>query len=525
MSLLSTVCPLSILKIFQNFSIFPMSLPFLYRSRCLLMAGVVFGSEACARVSVPSIFSDHMVIQAGMDAPVWGKADPNEGITVTLGTQTKTTKADALGQWKVKFEKLIPGSVGSLTIKGNTTLVIEDVAVGEVWLCAGQSNMKMTISQIKAAEEIAPLSDPSGLTRMCWGGSRWGVIKGENLGNAAATAYLFGRELRRTLDMPVGLIVAAGNGSMIEAWTDLELQRSQKELQPMVENWLAKQAEYNLEAEKVILEKKLGEHRMAVDLAKSQGKPIPRPPLLTVPPNKTNGFPGYLFNMQINPVIPFAIRGAIWYQGESNTATQSSGRLYERQLKLLISDWRSRWGQGDFPFVWVQLPNFEGTKSKLGLAWPEVRESMLNCLSLPHTGMAVTIDIGEAHNLHPINKQEVARRLSILALAKAYKKDIPCSGPLLDGHEIKDGQVICKFKFTEGGLKTRDGGELKGFMLAGNNHQWVKASAKIAGNHVVVSSHEITEPVAVRYAWADNPECNLVNGASLPASPFRTDQW
>ena len=263
--------------------------------------------------------------------------------------------------------------------------------------------------------------------------------------------------------------------------------------------------------------------KVASAKAKAEGKSAPRAPRKPVEPNLDANHPANLFNGKIVPLIPYAIRGAIWYQGEANSGR---GELYEAQLETLIQDWRSRWGY-DFPFGWVQLPNFHKpqVESVEDTGWVRVREGMLKALRLPKTGMAITLDLGEADNIHPKNKQEVGKRLALWALASVYgQNDIAASGPLPSGHAIRGGEVVISFNHTVGGLVAK-GGELKGFAIAGVDKKWFRAQAKIRGDQVVVSSPEVQEPVAVRYAWADNPEFNLYNGSGLPASPFRTDDW
>ena len=234
--------------------------------------------------------------------------------------------------------------------------------------------------------------------------------------------------------------------------------------------------------------------------------------------------PGYLFNGKIVPLIPYAIRGVIWYQGEANAM---AFRYHHLQLVTLINDWRARWGAGDFPFAWVQLPSFHAAQ-KLPVedsGWVMVCENMLKTLALPNTGIAITTDIGEANDIHPKNKQEVGKRLAMWALADVYRQPgVAACGPLASGHKIHGSEVTITFKHADGGLVVKDS-ELKGFAIAGEDKNWVKAEAKIAGDTVVVSSPEVKQPVAVRYAWAENPDCNLYNRAGIPASPFRTDDW
>jgi sialate O-acetylesterase len=272
------------------------------------------------------------------------------------------------------------------------------------------------------------------------------------------------------------------------------------------------------------------QHAMAAwntnsEALKAEGKPVPWKPQKQVAPRLDKNYPGNDFNGMIAPIIPYAIRGAIWYQGENN-AMSDFPQLYEAQLKLLIQDWRQRWGEGDFPFAWVQLPNFQmknPAQSALN-QWAVVREGMLRTLAVTNTGMAVAIDVGNPNYIHPGNKQAVGHRLALWARAKVYGENIPYSGPLPAGQQINGDKITLSFTHTDGGLVAKDGG-LKGFAIAGADHHWVPATAQIQGDQVVVASPEVKSPVAVRYAWADNPECNLFNGAGLPASPFRTDAW
>jgi sialate O-acetylesterase len=275
----------------------------------------------------------------------------------------------------------------------------------------------------------------------------------------------------------------------------------------------------DIEVLKAVYEKQRAKWVEDAKKAKAEGKQPPRAPRNPVELRQRKGNVGGLFNGKISPLIPYAVRGMLWYQGEANT-TDAKAPFYQHQLPLLVNDWRKRWGS-EIPFAWVQLPNF----TRPGEGWPIVREAMLKTLKLPKTGMAITIDIGEQKNIHPANKQEVGRRLSLWALSSVYGKKVDsASGPLPAGHEVKGDKIVLKFTHADGGLKAK-GGDLTGFMIAGEDKQWKKAAAQIEGDRVIVCSPEIAKPVAVRYAWQDWPECNLTNGAGLPASPFRTDDW
>jgi sialate O-acetylesterase len=494
----------------------------------------MFTPYLLADVTLPAIFSDHMVLQAGASVPVWGWAEPDEQVTVSIGDQKKTAKADANGRWTLSLDKLKSGQATSLTVKGNNSITINDVLTGEVWLCSGQSNMAMQASRAKDFNlEVKSSNFPqirmfressnanASVQEKCNG--KWVVCSPDTAGNFSATAYFFGREIHKKINQPVGLINSSVVGTPIEAWISMEALKDILELTPLFEKWKKMEAEWDPEKEKVKYEEQLVKYKE--DSAKKEGKngkALP-PPLKPVPPQSSTRRPANLFNSKIAPLIPYAIKGAIWYQGESNA---NRNGLYDVTLPLMIKDWRTRWNQGDFPFAWVQLPGIGKAQEEPveNDGWPSIREFMLKSLSVPNTGMAITIDVGEADSAHPLNKQPVGNRLAMWALAKVYGQECASSGPLPAGHEIKGSEIICSFKHTDGGLVSKEG-ELKGFAIAGVDRKWYKSTAKIDGDRVIVSSPEVKKPEAVRYAWANNPECNLFNGAGIPASPFRTDDW
>lgn len=490
-------------------------------------------AAAQADVSLPTIFSDHMVLQRDIAVPVWGWADPGEQVTVSISGQTKTATADGKGQWQVKLAPLKAGDAITLTVKGKNTIVVQDVLVGEVWLCSGQSNMAMTVDrskdfdQEKTAANLPQIrqfreNSSAAAEPQAKGKGEWSVCNAETVGKFTAAGYFFGREIHKNLKVPVGLINSSVGGTPIESWTSAEAQKPVTDLQSMLESWEKKQATWDPAKAKAGYDKQVAAHKVAAAKAKADGQKAPRAPRQVYEPRQDPYHPGNLFNGKINPLVPYAIRGALWYQGEHNSG---NGPLYGVQLPTLIKDWRARWGQGEFPFAWVQLPNYmTPQKAPVETGWPSIRESMLKTLAVPNTGMAITIDIGEAEDIHPKNKQDVGKRLALWAMAKVYGQKGAYSGPLPVGHEIKGSEVVCRFTHTDGGLVAK-GGELKGFAIAGADKKWAYATAKIKGDTVVVSSPEIKEPKAVRYAWASNPDCNLFNGANLAASPFRTDDW
>ncbi|MEI7730873.1 MAG: sialate O-acetylesterase [Verrucomicrobiota bacterium] len=498
----------------------------------LLAAGAQ--PNAMAEVRLPAIFSDHMVLQQDSAVPVWGWAEPGEEITVSIAGQTKTTKANAAGKWSLKLDKLKAGDTLTLTVTGKNTLTVQDVLVGEVWLCSGQSNMGMTVSsskdfeQEKAAANYPQLrmfkeGDGASPTPQEEGKGAWLICTPENVGGFSASAYFFGREIHKVLNQPVGLINSSVGGTTIEAWTSWEAQKDIADLKPVFERWDKMQAGWDPAKATAQYEQQMAQFKANSAKAKAAGKAAPRAPRKPSEPRLESNHPANLFNGKIMPLLPYSIHGAIWYQGESNAG---NGSQYALQLATMIKDWRARWGY-DFPFIWVQLPDFRKAQTAPveDTGWVRVRDGMLKTLSLPNTGMAVTLGLGEPDNIHPKNKQEVGRRLAQWALAKVYQqKGIVASGPLPSGHEIRGNEIIVSFNYTDGGLAAK-AGALKGFAIAGEDKKWVTATARIDGDKIIVSSPEVPKPAAVRYAWAENPEFNLYNGAGLPATPFRTDDW
>jgi len=498
------------------------------------LACCLFAPVAMADVKLPAIISDHCVLQRDTTVPVWGWAAAGEEVTVTVAGQTQTTKADANGKWTVKFKNLVAAEPTTLTVKGKNTLTVNDVLVGEVWLCSGQSNMAWTVGSSKNfdSEKAAAtfpkirqfLVQSNVATKPqedCKG--TWVLCSPETVGGFTAAGYFFGRDIHQKVNVPVGLINSSVGGTPIEAWTSWDAQKNLTELkQPLFDTWAKKQAEYSSEKAQAEFEKQLAKHKEAVEKAKAENKPAPRAPQKPSEPILNNHYPATLYNGKIAPLVPYAIRGAIWYQGESNAGI---GQLYGLQLSTMIKDWRAQWGY-DFPFAWVQLPDYMKAQEQPveDGGWPKVREGMLQTLALPKTGMAITIGLGEANDIHPKNKQDVGHRLAMWALGDVYGQKTATCGPLPTGHEIKGDKIVIAFKHTDGGLVCK-ADALKGFAICGEDKKWVRAEAKIDGDKVVVSSKDVAKPVAVRYAWANNPEFSLFNGAGLPATPFRTDNW
>jgi sialate O-acetylesterase len=503
-----------------------------------IILALLFAPAVSADVSLPAFFSDHMVLQRGVEVPVWGWADSGEVVTVTVGGQSKTATAGPDGAWSVRLACLEAGGPLSLLVKGKANRIeITDVLVGEVWLCSGQSNMAMTVSRAKNFAEEQTAADQPRIRMFtvarktaetpqdrCEGD--WQVCSPETVGGFSATAYFFGRELHRRLEVPVGLIHSSWGGTPVQAWTSLPVQQAEPKLATMLESWKQQIANWDHAAAQQRYEKQLESWKERASKARAAGQQPPQKPRPPVDPRDNPHRPASLYNGMIAPLVPYAIRGAIWYQGESN-AGGSEPNLYGLQLAMMIGDWRRVWGQGDFPFLWVQLPNFRALQQQPveTSGWVIVQEEMRKTLAVPNTGMAITIDVGEADDIHPVNKQEVGRRLALWALGTTYGKPIIYSGPLYKSMRRADGTILVEFDHAGDGLKTCDGGPVRGFAIAGEDRKFVFADTKIEGKRVVVSSPDVKQPLAVRYAWASNPVCNLVNSADLPASPFRTDEW
>jgi sialate O-acetylesterase len=496
-----------------------------------VFCAAVLALSARAEVKLPAIISENMVLQAGMKCPIWGTADAGEEVTVTLGAQTAKAAADKDGKWKVTIGPLEPGGPFDMKIAGKNTIEIKNVLVGEVWVCSGQSNMEWKVSiSNNAKDEIAaadfpkirhfevtkkvaaePLADVSG---------SWKICTPQTAGGFTAVGYFFGRELHKTLNVPVGLIHTSWGGTPAESWTSKGTLEADPELKVMLDNWAKQEANYPQAKEGFA--KVLDKWKADSEKAKAENKPVPKKPNAPQDPATSSWKPSGLYNGMIAGLVPYGIQGAIWYQGESN-----AGRSYQyrKLFPAMIQDWRKNWGQGDFSFFWVQLANFMARKTEPAESgWAELREAQQMTLSLPKTGTGLAIDIGDAKDIHPRNKQDVGKRLALNALAVTYGKDVPYSGPLYELMKVEGKTIRLKFKHVFGGLEAKDG-DLKGFAIAGDDKKFVWAQAKIDGETVVVSSDGVDKPLAVRYAWADNPECNLYNKAGLPASPFRTDDW
>ena len=531
---------------------------------------------AHAAVKPASIFADHMVLQRDQSVPVWGTADAGEAVTISFAGQTKTATADAKGHWLIKLDPMPASAEPRVMVISNNLKTkipnpkISDVLVGEVWLASGQSNMGVPLSSAhNAATELpkandaelrfftvtrATAAEPQLAMRGKWEASNPDTAKG-----FSAVAYFFARELRAKLKCPVAVLHSSWGGTPAQAWVSMDALREEPPLAAQVKKWeaaLPKHLDVLAYPEKIVAyqrELKQWQNEVApafsaalkqYNASKSTGpKPTPARPEPSNPdpmgmpsPSARPGTPSVIFNAMIAPLAPFAMRGAIWYQGEANGG---AGLEYRTLLPRLIGDWRKHWQQGDFPFLFVQLPGWDhDTKPAAQHDWPWLREAQLLTLkSVPHTGMAVTIDIGNPKDVHPADKVDVGQRLALVARKIAYGESLVHSGPLYEGIAIEGATVRVKFgdigqrlivgqaPWLADGVEPLPKNKLIGFTIAGDDKQWHEAEAKITGDHIIVSSPEVTKPVAVRYGWANAPRCNLYNQEGLPASPFRSDDW
>jgi sialate O-acetylesterase len=494
-----------------------------------ILALTLLSTVAQADIRLPAVIGDNMVLQRNSDAPIWGWADPGERITVDVSWSEDhlAVKADTDGRWKLNITGPPVGKPGRMTLKGENTITLENILAGEVWVCSGQSNMQWTVSNSSyAQEEIAAADYPRirlfSVERKvadkpqddCTGS--WVECSPETIPGFSAVAYFFGRELHRKLDIPIGLIHTSWGGTPAEAWTSWPMLETDSDFAPILERW--EQAVKKYPQAKAEYDKKLEQWKKARAEGKNPGR-APRAPFGPGNPHSPSG----LYNAMIAPLIPYAIQGAIWYQGESNA---SRAYQYRELFPAMIRSWRQSWGRGDFPFLFVQLANFMEIKPEpADSAWAELREAQTMTLGLPNTGMAVIIDIGEANDIHPRNKQDVGKRLALWALARSYGQNVVYSGPMYKSMRRDGNKIILEFDHIGGGLVAKHNDPLMGFAVAGQDRQFVWADVRIVGKTIVVSSEQVPEPVAVRYAWADNPVCNLYSEAGLPASPFRTDDW
>jgi sialate O-acetylesterase len=497
---------------------------------CLFLSALALS----AQVKPAALFADHMVLQQGMDVPVWGTAAPGEAVTVAFAGQSQSATTAPDGSWRVHLHNLKAGGPFEMRISGSSAVIIQDVLVGEVWLAAGQSNMVFTVSS--KAEFFAGIPDEDKVIaaadypaiRMFTAATvkaltpqpnvfgSWKVCSPQTVGAFSAIGYFFARRLQERLHVPVGIVTVAFGASTAESWLPRDTLASDPQLKPMLDRFDALEAFFKSHPHATV----------------SDAPPAPEPlnarptspTALLRDPAEDQHQPTVMFNGMMHPIIPYAIRGVLWYQGESIVGGAAGVALYPHVMETLVKSWRALWGEGDFPFYAVQLAALNNISNN-----PVVREQQAKILALPNTGLVTTIDVGDSANVHPKNKQPVGERLALLALAKTYGLKLEYSGPVYASMTIEGSSIRIRFTHTGGGLIAKDG-PLTGFAIGGQDQKtdqrFFEAQARIEGDTVVVHSANVPAPVAVRYAWANYPAgANLYNAAGLPAAPFRTDNW
>jgi sialate O-acetylesterase len=556
---------------------------------CLLLCVCFYTAKVAAEVRMPQIFSDHMVLQRDMPVRIWGWADPSEHITVTLGKRHVSTVAGLDGKWQVQLKKMSANAASqALTVHGRNTVTFTDVLVGDVWVCSGQSNMERLLEQtmysdadlasaqdsqlrlfhVLPATAITPQEDVHR-----WDGQPWKPSTSERALKFSAVAFFFGRELRRHLGIPIGLIDSTKGGTRVQLWTGVDAIRGNLDADPEFRVWLQrrddlvqhltertegypeKKAQYDQKL--AFWEKQVNNDpnyveamkrwQSALELAQQRGTEWPtepKPPQVkpTEPPEPDDGpystfMVGNLFNAMIAPLTQSSIKGVIWYQGETNDKNPPQ---YKVLFPLLIEDWRQHWKEGNFPFLFVQLPNIHRPQTQPvqdSDPWPWMREAQKDALSLPNTAMAVTIDIGDPWNVHGKDKRDIGIRLSLLARKQVYGEDLVAEGPTFKAMHLYGSEIELTFDgigkgltlgvppWAPAGVIPKPASEARGFAITGEDRRWHWGEASIEGNKIVVWSPQVDKPVAVRYGWSDNPPCNLYNLEGLPAAPFRTDDW
>lgn len=503
-----------------------------------------------ADVRLPGLISDNMLLQSGEATRIWGWADPGEVVSVSLQGKTVSATADQQGHWQVKVQCKPTSEPIELTVAGKNTLTVKNVLVGEVWLVAGQSNVWWPVSRTdNADQEIAAAKHPKlrlfavpvraepnpadditlkypptvpEMPQPAVAG-KWVECSPEIIGDFSGLAYYFGRDLHMDLSKPVGIISAGVGGTIIEAWTSESALAQSEESASVVGHWKLQKKEYP---------KKLAAHEQAmakwkasVEAAKAKDPEsaeakaaAPEPPL---DPDRYVNCQAALYNGMIAPLTSYNIAGAAWYQGESNAAKPE---IYGASMKTMITDWRKAWKLGDFPFLIVQLPNVETDRyPSIGKEWPLMREAQNDALALKNTGVVVTIDVGQADDLHPKNKQAIGKRLALMAQGMVYGKQDLVFSPFYESHQAEGRAIRIRFKHATGGLKSANG-ELTGFEIAGSDGAYQPAQARIDGETILVESGQVQQPKFVRYAWKDNPAASVFNMVGLPLSPFRTDR-
>jgi sialate O-acetylesterase len=501
-----------------------------------------------ADVSMPKVFGSNMVLQRDLPCPVYGNAAAGEEVNVKFGGQEKKATADAKGRWMVKLDVMEANAEGqTLEVAAKNTIKFTNVLVGDNWVCSGQSNMEWTVGRTLNATEEAKAAEYPGIrlynvqghitspTPASDAPGSWQICNARSVRGFSAVGYFFGRRLHKDAKIPIGLIGANWGGTRIEPWTAPVGFRMVPELKAIADK--VNLFDLTTEQGKATWNKYIADMESWLNTAKAAlaaGDAFPNMPASPGP--RSGGEPVAIYNGMVTPLVPYGIKGAIWYQGESNGG---EGESYHHKKQALVKGWRTVWNQGDFPFYWVQLADFQKSNGKPegGDGWAKLREAQRKSLTIPNTGMAVIHDIGNARDIHPKNKQDVGDRLAQWALHQTYKQDIVPCGPLFKKIEVEGNKIRIHFDHVGKGLmvgskeglaptKEVPGGKLEKFAIAGKDKAWQWAEAVIDGETVVVSCEAIQAPVAVRYGYTMNPRgANLYNKEGIPASSFRSDNW
>lgn len=516
-----------------------------------LLFGVLLclsSTSLSAAVALHPLFSDNAVLQRERLLPIWGTAAPGETITVSLGDISKSTVTDAEGDWLVS---LPPQSASlkpvMLQAKGTSTVQARNVLIGDVWLCSGQSNMGFSLGSCGAPDDVRtadfPLIRHFGVHEQFANSPQtsiqgnWSVCTPGNAASFSAVAYYFGRRIHAETGVPIGLLRSCVGGTNIELWISQNTLLNTPALAPYANQMRDSLSKYRDEVKERL-------PAMNVWMKRSQaaldvGDPLPESPVFPeFPFGERRHRPRCvtLYNGMIAPLLPFALRGVLWYQGENNTGNAADSQQYLEKMSAMVSSWRQLFVSENLPFYYVQLTSWQDPNPDPagGDGWVYVREAQRKAMErIPHSGMAVTIDVGDAKDIHPKNKRAVGERLAQWALCREYGKSLVPSGPLFQSMQINGHQARIQFRYVENGLvsgklgvEAGEDSRINGFAIAGVDKKWRWANARIDGKTVVVSHPDVPVPVAVRYAFSNNPvNANLYNTDGLPASPFRTDEW
>jgi len=507
--------------------------------RFLPLASLLIGTGFAtlhAELKLPAIIGDHMVLQQKQDNPIWGWDTPGTQVTVSFAGVSKSATAGADGRWQVKLDAAPANDQPqTLTVSGTQKREVQDVLVGEVWMCSGQSNMGFTLKgdwngDLEAYASKLPkmrvIKVPSVGTQELQNDfkGQWKTADHDSVLGISAVGFLFCRYIHQIVGVPVGVVDNAWGGSAAEAWVRRGSVETDTRFAQLMENTVKAEG-FNASPEaETEFQKQLERFKVEEAKAKAAGTKLPRAPR---PPKdwlSGNQRPGNIFAGVVHPTLGYGIKGVIWYQGESNA---SRAWEYQKLFPFMIEQWRKEWGQGSFPFYWVQLADYmTETEEPKESAWAELREAQTKTMALPHTGQAVITDLGEGKDIHPKNKHDVAARLVRWALAKDYGISIAYRSPEFKSLQVEGDKAVVAVDCFGSSLRAFDVEEAVGFAVCGEDRVWHAVKGKLlSGDRIELQSPKVAKPVAVRYAWANNPVCNLTSQDGLPLTPFRTDEF